>query len=288
MDYALVVLIEVLNAVAVLVLVSAGLAVIFGMMKVINIAQGEFLMLGAYAAIIAVHAGLNIWLAMFVAAPLAVGLFGLVVEACLIRFLYGRMLDSLLATWGLSLFMIGGVTLVFGNTMEGLATPLGGFEIGAYHSSWYTLVMIAVAVVLLAAVVGVLRYTRFGLIARGTMQNPAMAAGLGISPPKVYLATFGIGSALAGLAGALLAPMTGVVPSMGAAFIAKAFITVIGGGASIVTGMGMAAGFFGAIGQLGTFAMTPVWGDAAMLFAALLMLRVLPRGITGRFLRGAI
>lgn len=288
MDYALIVLIQVLNAVAILVLIGSGLAIIFGMMRVINIAHGEFLMLGAYTTLLAVRAGVNVWIAMLLVAPLVVGLFGVVVERCLIRFLYGRLTDSLLATWGLSLFMMGAVTMIFGNSVEGVQTPLGGLAIGAYSTSWYTIFMIVVAALLLVAITLVLRSTRLGLIARGTMQNAGMAAGLGISPPTVYMITFGIGAALAGLAGGILAPMTGVVPSMGAAFIAKAFITVIGGGASIVTGTGLAGLLFGGISQLATFATTPVWGDAAMLFVAIVMLRLLPQGITGRYLRGAI
>jgi len=134
----------------------------------------------------------------------------------------------------------------------------------------------------------VLTKTQFGLIARGTMQNPAMADALGISPSKVYSATFAVGAALSGLAGGLLAPLTGVVPTMGAAFVAKAFITVIGGGPAILTGLASAAGFFGAINQVATFLSTPVFGEVALLLAAIVMLRLLPQGITGRFFKGSL
>jgi branched-chain amino acid transport system permease protein len=285
MDYALIVVLEVLNAMAILVIVSLGLAIIFGMMRVINIAHGEFLMMGAYTVLLSVKAGINIWVAMLVMAPVVVGVFGVIIERCLIQFLYGRMLDTLLATWGLSLFIIGGVTMVFGNTVEGVSSPLGGITIGAYRISLYTIFIIVVAALLLAGTLTVLKLTKVGLIARGTMQNAGMAAALGISPPKVYMVTFGVGAALTGLAGGLLAPLTGVVPSMGVAFIAKAFITVIGGGAAIVTGTATASGLFGGISQIATFATTPVWGDAALLFAAVILLRILPQGITGKFFR---
>jgi len=97
------------------------------------------------------------------------------------------------------------------------------------------------------------------------MQNPAMAAALGVSPPRIYMATFGLGAALTGLAGGVLAPISGVSPVMGAAYVAKAFITVIGGGAAIVTGVGAASVLFGAINQIATYATTPVFGEVALL-----------------------
>jgi branched-chain amino acid transport system permease protein len=120
MDLAAVLAIQVLYAIASLALISVGLAIIFGMMRVINLAHGEFLMLGGYAAIVAVNHGVNIWIAMLVAAPLVVGLIGVLVERTLIRFLYGRMIDTMLATWGLSLFLVGLVTTIFGNTTVGI------------------------------------------------------------------------------------------------------------------------------------------------------------------------
>lgn len=285
MDFVAVLAIQVLYAIASLALISIGLAIIFGMMRVINLAHGEFLMLGGYAAIVAANHGVSIWIAMLVVAPLVVGATGLLVERVIIRFLYGRMIDTMLATWGLSLFLIGLVTFVFGNTTVGISAPLGGLAIGAYHISAYTFFVIAVAVVVLAGVFLVLRYTRLGLIARGTMQNAGMAAALGVRPPRVYAATFGIGAALSGLAGGVLAPVSGVFPTIGVAYIAKAFITVIGGGAAILAGTASAAALFGAINQIATFATTPVFGEVALLAAAILLIRLLPQGITGRFFR---
>ena len=285
MDLAAVVVIQVLYAVAGLILISAGLAVIFGMMKVVNLAHGEFMMLGAYATIVANKAGLNLWLAMFVVAPVVVGLIGMVLERLIIRRLYGRMVDTMLATWGLSLLLVGIVTSIAGNTTAGVSAPLGNFKVGAYSLSSYTLVIIAVAVVLTLVIRWVLLRTSWGLIARGTMQKPDMANALGISPTRVYSVTFAVGAALSGLAGALLAPLTGVVPTMGAAFVAKAFITVIGGGPAILAGLISASALFGAINQVATFVTTPVLGEVALLFTAVVMLRLLPQGITGRFFK---
>ena len=288
MDLAAVVVIQVLYGIASLVIVSAGLAVIFGMMKVINLAHGEFVMLGAYATLGAMKVGINLWVAIFIVAPVVVGLIGVVLERLVIRRLYGRMVDTMLATWGLSLLLVGIVTSVFGNTTAGISTPLGSFSIGAYSVAGYTLLIIAVAIVLGLALRAVLLNTQLGLIARGTMQNPAMADALGISPSLVYMITFAVGAALSGLAGGLLAPLTGVVPTMGGAFIAKAFITVIGGGPAILAGLIGASTFFGAINQIAAFVSTPVIGEVALLFAAIVMLRLLPQGITGRFFKGSL
>jgi branched-subunit amino acid ABC-type transport system permease component len=288
MDFALVVGIEILNAVASLMLISIGLAIIFGMMRIINLAHGEFLMLGGYAAITATKAGVNIWIAMLVVAPLVVGVIGIVVERCVVRFLYGRMVDTMLATWGLSLLLVGLVTTIFGNTTAGISSPLGSMVIGTYTVSLYTLFIVFVAAAVAFGLWLLLKKTRFGLIARGTMQNANMAAGLGLSPPKVYMITFGIGAALAGLAGGVLAPITGVVPTIGVAYVAKAFITVIGGGASILTGTISASALFGTVNQLATFATTPVIGEVALLLAAIVLIRLLPQGITDRFFRRSL
>jgi branched-subunit amino acid ABC-type transport system permease component len=287
-DLVAIIGLNVLSGVASLVLISLGLAIIFGMMRIINLAHGEFLMLGAYATVVTTNWGLNVWVAMVVVAPLFVGLVGLFVERVLIRFLYGRLVDTMLATWGLSLFIVGLVTTIFGNTIKGVPTPLGGFQVGAYRSDLYTLVLAGFAVALLAAVIVVMRYTRFGLIARATMQNGDMASALGVNPTRVYMSTFGIGAAVTGLAGGLLAPVSGVSPTMGSAFVAKAFITVVGGGASILAGTASASTFFGFINQLGSYFTTPVYGEVILLVAATVLIRLLPEGITGRFFRGSL
>ena len=179
MDLTAVILVEIVYAVASLVLISAGLAVVFGMMKVINLAHGEFMMLGGYATITAVNLGVNVFVAMLVVAPLVVGAIGLVVERLVIRRLYGRLVDTMLATWGLSLFFIGGVTMIYGNTTTGISTPIPGFSVGDYQINGYNFFIVLLSAVLLAAMYAVLTGTRLGLIARGTMQRPDMAAALG-------------------------------------------------------------------------------------------------------------
>lgn len=288
MDFSVVILVEMLYAVASLVLISAGLAVVFGMMKIINLAHGEFMMMGGYATITAVGLGVNIFVAMLIVAPIVVGLIGLVVERLIIRHLYGRLVDTMLATWGLSLFFIGMATMIFGNTTTGISTPIPGFAVGNYQINGYNFFIIVVSVVLVIGMLAVLKSTRLGLIARGTMQRADMAAALGYSPDRIYMATFFCGSALSGLAGAVLAPLVGLVPTSGGAYIAKAFITVIAGGPSLITGLISSAGLFGVVNQVFSFAVSPVIGEVALLIAAVILLRLLPQGVTGKFFKGKL
>lgn len=285
MDLAAILILQAGSTIATLVIISIGLAVIFGMMRVINLAHGEFIMLGGYTVYVATDAGVNLWFAMLVLAPLVVGLIGIAVERLVIRRLYGRMVDTLLASWGLSLFFVGIVTTIFGNTTTSqIASPFGAVRIGAYSMSGYDFFLIIVAVIIVAALYGVLRYTKFGLLARGTMQNADMAAALGVNPARIYMVTFGLGAALSGLAGGLLAPLSAVLPTMGAAFVAKAFITVISGGTAILFGTASASALLGSVNTAVTYLTTPVLGEVALLLSAIILLRLLPRGITGQFL----
>lgn len=287
MDYAAVVVLEILYMIAFLALASAGLAVVFGMMRVINLAHGEFVMLGGYTTLACVQAGINVFVAMLVIAPIVVGLIGLVIERLVIRHLYGRMIDTMLATWGLSLLLVGIVTLIFGSSAVGVPTPIPGYTLGSYQMGGYNLFVIALATAVMLGMWIVLRHTRLGLVARGAMQNPEVASALGYDPKKVYMTTFAIGAALAGLAGGALAPLTGLLPSSGGAYIAKTFITVITGGAAVMSGMLSSAAMFGAVNQLVSFASTPVIGEIAMLALAIVLLRLMPQGITGRFFRNS-
>ena len=272
-------------SITLLVIISLGLAVIFGLMKVINLAHGEFIMLGAYACVFAVDAGLPLWAACAVAA-LAVGAFGVVVERVLIRHLYGRLIDTLLATWGLSLFIVGAVTTLLGPAGRGITTDFGNVTVGALNLSVYNLMLAAVAVAMLAATWGLARFTRFGLLARGTMQNPTIAGAMGVNPSLVYMVTFGYGSALGGLAGAVLVPLTGVSPTLGLAFVAKAFVTVITGGHLPLLGTGLASSIFGAIDGVLSYRWSSVIGEVGVLIVAVVVLRLLPSGLTGRMRSG--
>ncbi len=289
MDLFIALTLQIIYGVANLVLISIGLAIIFGMMRVINLAHGEFIMLGGYTVVVSTNNGVNLWFAMLVLAPLVVGVIGVIVERLLIRFLYGRMVDTLLATWGLSLLLIGLVTTIFGaQTKTTISAPIGAIRIGEFNTSGYELFLIFVAIVLSIAIYLLLRFTKLGLVARGTMQAADMAAALGVSTSRVYAITFGLGAAVSGLAGGLLAPITGVLPTIGAAYIAKAFITVVSGGAAILAGTASASVLLGVINGVISYVTGPTLGEVALLLAAIILLRLLPRGITGRFFRKSL
>ncbi len=285
MDYAGVVTLEILYMIAFLALTSAGLAIVFGMMRVINLAHGEFVLLGGYTTLKCSQLGINVYVAMLLISPLLVGIVGLIVERIIIRFLYGRMIDTMLATWGLSLTLIGLVTLYFGPSAMSIPAPIPGYQMGSYQMGGYNLFIILVTVALYVAMWGVLKFTRAGLIARGAMQGPDVVAALGYNPRTVYMVTFTVGAALSGFAGGVLAPLTGLLPSSGGAYIAKAFITVITGGAAVISGTISSSIIFGTINQLVSFAAHPVIGEIAMLALAIILLRLMPKGITGRFFR---
>jgi branched-chain amino acid transport system permease protein len=288
LDLATVVAIDFIYAIATLALISIGLAIVFGMMRIINLAHGEFMVMGSYSASVAVHHHVNIWIAILVVPPLAVAIVGAVIERLIIRHLYGRMVETMLATWGLSLFIVGILTMVFGDMTEGVPTPLPGIAIGAYRTSGYSLFVIVMSIATIIGVYIILRSSRLGLLARGTMQNAEMAAALGTDTSRIYAVTFAFGAALAGLAGGILAPVSGVFPSIGGSYIGRAFITVIGGGAAPLVGTVSASTLFGIINQIATFATNPVYGEVALLLAAIILIRLMPQGITGRFFRGSL
>jgi urea ABC transporter permease protein UrtB len=269
---------------AFLVLSAAGLAVIFGMMGIINMAHGEFIMCGAYATTFAYHAGLPLPVAQ-ACGVVAAGVIGIVLEATLIRPLYSRPLDSLLVTWGLGLIATQGTLIVLGSSVAGIGTPSGGFRIGGYGFSVYRMILFAAAVCVLAFLYVLFKHTRFGLHARATMQNADMAQALGVRRNRIYALTFGIGAALAGLCGALYAPTMTLIPTMGATFIVEAFVTVVVGGANVLLGTMPAAvvlavtrttlnGFYG-----------QVFGQIGLLLAVVLIIRVLPEGFSGWLVR---
>ncbi|WP_416897941.1 MAG: ABC transporter permease subunit [Minwuia sp.] len=289
MDLYVALLLQIVYGVANLVLISLGLAIIFGMMRVINLAHGEFLMLGGYTVVISTNAGVNIWLAMLILAPLVVGVVGIIVERVMIRFLYGRMVDTLLATWGLSLVLIGLITTIFGaQTATTISPPIGAIKIGEFSSSGYELFLIGVTIVLSIAAWLVLRHTKLGLLARGTMQGAEIASALGVSTKQIYAVTFGIGAAVSGLAGGLLAPVTGVLPTIGATYIAKSFITVISGGQAILAGTLSASGLLGSVNSILSYITGPTVGEVGLLVVAIVLLRLMPQGITSKLFRKSL
>jgi len=265
---------------AFLLFASLGLIVILGMINIINLAHGEFIMLGAYTFTFSYHAGMPFLLALVVA-TLAVGLFGMVVERLAIRRFYGDKLIALVATFGLSLILSQGTLLLFGPSEKSVPLPLGGFSYGPFSYSVYFLLLPVAALALIAAL-GLFFYrTRLGMEMRATMQNPEMARALGVRVDFIYSLTFGLGAGLAGLTGALYAPTTTVVPLFGQSFIAPAFITVvIGGGVNPLLGALSSGGFLSVIttplsSAIGTYA-----ARIGLMLAALIIIRLLPDGFS--------
>jgi branched-chain amino acid transport system permease protein len=275
---------------AFLLLSALGLIVILGMMNLINLAHGEFMMLGAYVATMAVHRGIPFPLAVIVAFA-AIALFGILLERLVIRRFYGRELGALVTTWGISLILAQGALLVFGPYMPPIPIPRGAVGVGAYSFSVYWLVLIAISILLVAVLAFVYRATPFGLQARATMQNPAIARSLGIRVDRIYMLTFALGAGLAGLSGALLAPTTSIAPYMGQQFVAPAFITVVvGGGANVIAGAVGSSTLLSLIETPVSVALGTFYGTMALLLTALLVIRVLPAGLSsiGARLRPAV
>ncbi len=263
-----------------LLLSAIGLAVIFGMMGVINLAHGEFMMLGAYITTIAGTQGVPLALAILLGA-LGVGLFGALVEILVVRRLYGRLLDSVAATWAVGLILSQGMLILTGPSMQGVSSPFGSFSVGPTSYSTYRVVLGGISLALLASLYVVFMKTRYGLRARATIQNPAIAQALGVDTARMYTLTFALGSALAGLAGGLFAPTATIVPFFGTNYIVEAFVTVIVGGTNALVGTPIAAALLGAINAaLGTEFGLYI-GRVGLLLTTILIIRVLPEGISG-------
>jgi len=225
------------DAFAFLVLSACGLAVIFGMMGVINLAHGEFIMCGAYVTASTAHAGLPLPLAIAAGAVVS-ALVGALVELVVVRHLYDRPLDTIVATWGLSLIATQGTLIAVGSTMAGVGTPFGSFQVGHYSYSIYRLVLFGAALGVLAGLYMLFNWTRFGGAgARQQSRCRTWPRGrLGVDTRLIYSLTFACGAGLAGLAGGLYAPTMTLVPTMGATFIMEAFVTVVIGGADVFLG----------------------------------------------------
>jgi urea ABC transporter permease protein UrtB len=265
---------------AFLILSAAGLAIVFGMMGVINMAHGEFIMCGAYVTVGLVHAGFPLPLAQL-CGTLAAGLVGVLLEWSLVRKLYKRPLDSLLATWGLSLIVTQGMLLTVGSSVAGIGTPEGSFVVGGYTFSVYRMVLFAAAVAVLGGIYFVFMRTRFGVHARATMQNASIAQATGVRVGRVYALSFGIGAALAGLCGALYAPTMTLIPTMGAAFLVESFVTVVVGGANVLLGTAP-AGILLAVIRTGLNGWGgQIVGQIGMLLAVIVVIRILPEGVSG-------
>ncbi len=226
---------------SVLLLAAIGLAITFGVMGVINMAHGEMVMLGAYTTfavqeLIRSNDPALFGYSLAIALPLAflvTGTIGILIERTIIRFLYGRPLETLLATWGLSLILQQAVRTTFGPTNREVGAPSwmsGAFEVGHITVTYNRLWIICFALVVFVALLGLLRFTRLGLEMRAVTQNRAMAAAMGIRTSRIDALTFGLGSGIAGIAGVALSQIDNVSPNLGQGYIIDSFMVVVFGG----------------------------------------------------------
>ena len=269
---------------ALYVLLAVGLSLIFGMLTVVNFAHGAFYMLGAYVGMWLLMHGVNFWLALALA-PLAVGLLGLAVERTLIRPLYGRGVDyPLLLTFGLSYIIVEGVRVVFGNTGYPVDTPeilQGAVNIGVGYFPLYRLFVIAATAVILLALWLFLERTSFGLIVRAGARDPQIVRILGVDVARVWLIVFGLGTALAALAGVLAAPLQGVIPEMGGPILAEAFVVTVVGGMGSLVGAVLAGLLVGVVVSM-TSLFAPEMSRVAIFALMAVVLLIKPQGFFGR------
>jgi urea transport system permease protein len=275
---------------SVLLLAAAGLAITFGVMGVINMAHGEMVMLGAYTTyvvqgvIAAVAPGLMGFSLMFAvpAAFLVSGLIGVLIERTLIRFLYGRPLETLLATWGLSLVLQQAVRSIFGSSNRDVTTPgwMSGSEaVLGLTITFNRLYIILFAVIVIGLLMAVLRYTSLGLRMRAVTQNRRMAAAMGIRTPWIDALTFGLGSGVAGMAGVALSQIDNVSPNLGQSYIIDSFMVVVFGGVGNLWGTVVSAMTLGIVNKFLEPLAGAVLGKIVVLVALILFIQRKPRGM---------
>jgi urea transport system permease protein len=275
---------------SVLLLAAAGLAITFGVMGVINMAHGEMVMIGAYVTFVvqqAMHAYLpSLYPAnLLFAVPLAflvAGLVGVVIERSLIRWLYGRPLETLLATWGLSLVLQQAVRSIFGANNRDVDTPAwmsGATQLGGLTLTWNRMYIILFAILVLAALMAALRYTSLGLRMRAVTQNRRMAAAMGIRTPWIDALTFGLGSGVAGMAGVALSQIDNVSPNLGQSYIIDSFMVVVFGGVGNLWGTTLGALTLGIVNKFLEPVAGAVMAKIVVLVLLILFIQRRPRGM---------
>jgi branched-subunit amino acid ABC-type transport system permease component len=264
---------NVVSGIALLFIAALGLAVIFGVMGVVNLAHGEFMMMGAYVAYLVASMGWPVGIS-FVAAPVVVGLIAVLLEPVFFRFLYGKLMESILATWGLSLVLQQVFQLIFGTGYKSVPylTEASVSVLGTGFSA-YRILVICLAGVLAAAVLLIERRTQYGTLARATMSNAALASTLGINVNRIYAGTLVFGAGLAGLAGAVLAPLTSAYPTMGVGFLTNSFFAVLVGGLGSLPGLVFASSALGLTQGVFSLLIDSVVGSIALVVVALVLVR---------------
>jgi urea transport system permease protein len=275
---------------SVLLLAAIGLAITFGVMGVINMAHGEMVMLGAYVTFAVQEAIRNYDPGLFdyslaAAIPLAFlfsGIVGILIERSIIRFLYGRPLETLLATWGLSLVLQQAVRTVFGADNRDVGNPSfmsGAFKLAGLTITYNRLWIVCFALVVFVALIGILRFTRLGLEMRAVTQNRAMAASMGIRTSRIDALTFGLGSGIAGIAGVALSQIDNVSPNLGQGYIIDSFMVVVFGGVGNLWGTFVGSFVLGIANKFLEPYAGAVLGKITILILIILFIQKRPRGM---------
>ncbi|MDB5524401.1 MAG: urea transporter permease [Rhizobium sp.] len=275
---------------SVLLLAAIGLAITFGVMGVINMAHGEMVMLGAYTTFV-VQEAIVAWAPEFqtyslaIAVPVAfafTALVGLVIERLVIRFLYGRPLETLLATWGISLILQQAIRSIFGPTNREVRNPSwmsGSFDLGGLTFTWNRTWIILFALAVFAALLFILKRTPMGLQMRAVTQNRRMASSMGIRTPWVDAATFALGSGIAGIAGVALSQIDNVSPNLGQGYIIDSFMVVVFGGVGNLWGTLVGAFSLGILNKFLEPYAGAVLGKILVLVLIILFIQKRPRGL---------
>jgi branched-chain amino acid transport system permease protein len=265
------------------VLLAVGLSLIFGLMTVVNFAHGSLYMLGAYFGFFVLGLTGSFWAAL-AGAPLLVGVVGVGVERFLIRRLYGRSVDDpLLLTFGLSLVLVETVRLIWGKiglTLDPPRALAGAVNLGFMTFPVYRLFVISLTVLVLLGLWLFLERTNVGLVIRAGSRDPLMVRALGIDLGRIWLLVFGIGTALAGLAGILAGPMRGVYAEMGVTIIIESFVVVVVGGMGSLLGAIVAGILIGEVVSLTTF-FAPKLAEIMVFVVMAVVLLVRPSGLFG-------
>ncbi len=268
------------SLIAILILIALGLAIIFGLMGVINMAHGELFTIGAYTLVAATNLGGGFWAGVLLA-PVVGAAIGMVLERGIVQFLYTRPIETILATWGVSLILQQGIEFIFGTAPQAVPNPFpGAIDVfGIVDYPVYRLFIIVAGVVITAATFLVFLRTEFGLMARAVIQNREIAAALGINTARIYVTAFAIGASLAALAGALMAPLINVLPLMGVSFLARSFFVVIVGGAGSLPGVVGGSVLIGGLETLFSTLWSITLAQALVLVIAIVIVRFRPTGL---------
>lgn len=269
---------------AVYALLAVGLSLIFGMLTVVNFAHGAFFMVGAFLGVYFLGLTGNFWLSL-VLTPLVVGALGLLCERFLVRPLYGRGIDyPLLLTFGLSYVLIEAMRVLFGIEGVPTSTPAalrGAVNLGFGHFPLYRLFLIGATAVVVLVLWLFIEKTRYGLIIRAGSRDPEIVRVLGIDIARVWLLVFGIGTAIAGLSGALAAPTRAVNPEMGIHVLAESFVVTVVGGMGSLPGAVIAGLLVGVVFSL-TSLFAPELAELSIFVLMALVLLVRPQGFFGK------